>query len=90
MMMLFLWPEEEKLVHELVKLQEEVFAWEEIEKGRFRDKLFVLILIPKIKHIPWVLRNIPIPPGIYDHVISIICKKMASSVYESSSASYRS
>ena len=32
----FLWPEEEKLAHELVKLQEEAFAWEEIEKGQFK------------------------------------------------------
>jgi hypothetical protein len=55
---------------------------------RFRDELFVLILIPTIEHIPWALRNIPIPPGIYDRIISIICKKMASGVYESSSASY--
>jgi len=89
-MMPFLWPEEEKLAHELVKLQEEAFAWEEIEKGRLRDELFAPILIPTIEHIPWALRNIPIPPGIYDRIISIIREKMASGVYESSSASYRS
>jgi hypothetical protein len=41
-----------------------------------------------IKHIPWALRNIPIPPRIYDRIISIICEKMASGVYESSSTSY--
>jgi hypothetical protein len=89
-MMLFLWPEEEKLVHELVKLQEEVFTWEEIKKGRFRDELFAPIVILMIEHIPSSLRNISIPPGIYDHIISIIHKKMASSVYKSSSASYQS
>jgi hypothetical protein len=68
----FLWPEEEKLAHELVKLQEDVFAWEEIEKGRLKDEFFAPVVIPTIEHIPWALRNIPIPPGIYDRVIAII------------------
>ena len=86
----FLWPEEEKLAHELVKLQEEAFAWEEIEKGRFLDEYFAPILIPTIEHIPWALRNIPIPPGIYDRVIKVIREKMEAGVYEPSSSSYRS
>ena len=86
----FLWPEEEKLAHELVKLQEQAFAWEEIEKGRFKDEYFAPILIPTIEHIPWALRNIPIPPGIYDRVINVIREKMAAGVYEPSSSSYRS
>jgi len=86
----FLWPEEEKLAHELVKLQEEAFAWEEIEKGQFKDEFFTPILIPTIEHVPWALRNIPIPPGIYDRVISVIREKMAAGVYEPSSSSYRS
>jgi len=84
----FLWPEEEKLAHELVKLQEQAFAWEEIEKGRFKDEYFAPILIPTIEHIPWALRNIPIPPGIYDRVINVIREKMAAGVYEPSSSSY--
>jgi len=86
----FLWPEEEKLAHELVKLQEEAFAWEEIEKGRFLDEYFVPILIPMIKHIPWVLRNILIPPGIYNRIIKVILEKMEAGIYEPSSLSYQS
>jgi hypothetical protein len=86
----FLWPEEEKLAHELVRLQEDAFAWEETEKGRFKDEYFAPVMIPTIEHVPWALRNIPIPPGIYDRVIKIIREKMESGVYEPSNASYRS
>jgi hypothetical protein len=31
----FLWPEEEKLAHHLVKEQEECLSWIEEEKGEF-------------------------------------------------------
>jgi hypothetical protein len=86
----FLWPEEEKLAHELIRLQEDAFAWEEIEKGRFKDKYFAPIMIPTIEHVPWALKNILILPGIYKRVIGIIREKMAAGVYEASSASYRS
>jgi hypothetical protein len=51
----FLWLEEEKLAHELVKLQEDAFAWEEIEKGRFKEEFFAPIVILTIEHIPWAL-----------------------------------
>ena len=34
----FLWPEEEKLVHHLIKVHEYAFAWTEEEKGRFSDE----------------------------------------------------
>jgi hypothetical protein len=46
--------------------------------------------IPTIEHVLWVLRNIPIPPRIYQKVIDIIKDKIASGVYEDSNASYRS
>jgi hypothetical protein len=80
----FLWLEEEKLAHELIRLQEE------IEKGRFKEEFFAPIVIPTLEHIPWALRNIPIPPGIYDRVINIIHEKMESGVYEALNSSYRS
>ncbi len=43
-----------------------------------------------VPHIPWVLRNIPIPPGIYDKVCRIIKSKIDSDVYEPLNSSYRS
>ena len=61
----FLWPEEEKLVHYLIKKHEDAFAWTEEEKGKLSEEYFEPVVIPTIEHIPWVLKNIPIPPGIY-------------------------
>lgn len=86
----FLWPEEEKLVHHLVKTQEFGFAWTENEKGKFSDDYFDPIVIPTIEHIPWAIRNIPIPPGLFHQVTEIIKAKIAAGVYEPSSSSYRS
>lgn len=86
----FLWPEEEKLVHYIIKIHETAFAWTETEKGKFSDEYFDPVVIPTIEHIPWVLRNIPIPPGIFNKVVEVIKNKIASGIYEPSNSSYRS
>jgi len=86
----FLWPEEEKLVHYLIKAHEKAFAWDETEKGKFSNEYFDPVVIPTIEHVPWVLRNIPIPPGIHDRVVEIIKDKISSGIYEPSNSSYRS
>ena len=46
--------------------------------------------MPIIEHKPWVQRNMPIPPGIYDEVCRLIKTKIAAGVYEPSNSSYRS
>jgi len=84
----FLWPEEEKLVHHLIKLQEFAFAWTEDEKGKFSSDYFDPVVIPTVKHIPWSLKNIPIPPGIFSRVVEIIKGKLAAGIYEPSNFSY--
>jgi hypothetical protein len=86
----FLWPEEEKLAHYLIKTQEFGFAWTEDKKGRFSDKYFNPIIIPTIEYIPWAIHNIPIPPGIFHQVVDILKAKIMARVYEPSSSSYRS
>ena len=43
----FLWPEE-KLVHYIIKIHEEAFAWDETEKGKFSDKYFDPVVIPTV------------------------------------------
>ena len=86
----FLWPEEEKLVHYLIKKHEDAFAWTEEEKGKLSEEYFEPVVIPTIEHIPWVLKNIPIPPGIYSRVVEIIKHKIQTGVYEPSNSSYRS
>ena len=47
----FLWPEEEKLVHYLIKLQEFAFAWTEDEKEKFSSDYFDPVVIPTVEHI---------------------------------------
>lgn len=86
----FLWPEECKLVHNVIMDQNEAFAWEDSERGHFREDFFPPIKIPTVPHTPWVQKNIPIPNGLYDEVCKIIKSKQASGVYELSNASYRS
>ncbi|KAJ8454616.1 hypothetical protein ONZ45_g19236 [Pleurotus djamor] len=86
----WLWPEEIKLAHFIIRDKEMAFAWDESEKGMFSSEWFDPVVIPTIEHVPWALRNIPIPPGIYDKVVSIIKEKIATGVYEDSSSSYRS
>ena len=86
----FLWPEEMKAIHRLLMLQNEAFAWTDSERGTFREDFFPPIKFPVIPHKPWVLKNIPIPPGIKDGVCRIIKSKMDARVYESSNSSYRS
>ncbi|OSC96262.1 hypothetical protein PYCCODRAFT_1379499, partial [Trametes coccinea BRFM310] len=60
----FLWPEEEKLFQHIFRLNEKVLAFEEGDRGTFREDYFSPYIIPTIPHVPWMDKNIPIPPGI--------------------------
>ena len=84
----FLLPEEQKLMHQFMCLQNEGFAWNDLERGHFREDFFPPIDIPTIPHKPWAQKNIPIPPGIYDEVCRIIKRKIDAGVYEPSNSSY--
>ena len=86
----FLWPAERRLMHHFMSLQNEGFAWDDSERGRFREDFFPPVMMPVVEHKPWVLRNMPIPPGIYDEVCKIIQTKIDAGVYERSNSSYRS
>ena len=86
----FLWPEEVKLFQHIFLLNERSLAFEQSERGTFREDYFSPYIYPVIDHVPWVHRNIPIPPGIRDKVISLLREKIDAGVYEPSQASYRS
>jgi hypothetical protein len=60
----FLLPEESKLVHHFMCLQNSAFAWTDQERGPFCEDFFPPIEILTILHKPWAQRNIPILPGI--------------------------
>ena len=86
----FLWPAERDLLHHFMMLHQDGFAWDDTERGHFREDFFPPIDIPVIPHTPWVQKNIPIPPGIYKDVCKLIQKKINAGVFEPSNSSYRS
>ena len=66
------------------------FAWETSERGHFREDFFPPVDIPVVPHKPWVQRNIPIPPGLYDELCKLVKNKIDAGVFEPSNSSYRS
>ena len=86
----FLWEEERLLMHELMMKQNDAFAWEASERGVFKEEYFPPVKFPVVEHKPWVLKNIPIPPGQFDEVCKILKEKIEANVYEPSNSSYRS
>ncbi len=71
-------------------LQNKGFAWDDSEQGHFQEDFFLPVDIPVIPHMPWVLKNIPIPAPIYQDVCKIIKTKIDMGVYEPFNSSYRS
>jgi hypothetical protein len=86
----FLWPAERDLMHNFMLAHDSGFAWSEEERGSFRTDFFPPVDFPVVPHTPWVERNFPIPPGIYEDVCAIVQKKLAAGIYEPSNSSYRS
>jgi len=86
----WLWPEELKLVQWLVHAHECAFTWNASEQGRLNETCFPPYKIPTIPYTPWSQRNIPIPPATLGEVVCIIKEKIASGIYEPSTAAYQS
>ena len=86
----FLLLEEQKLLHQFMCLQNQGFAWMDLERGHFHKDFFPPIDIPTIPHKPWAQRNIPILPGIYNKVCRLIKRKIDAGIYELSNSSYHS
>ena len=77
-------------MHHFMCLHEAAFAWNDAERGHFREDFFPPIEIPTVPHKPWIVKNLPIPPGIYDQVCKEIQRKIDAGIYEPSNSSYRS
>src|SRR6266850_1860688 len=80
----FLWDEERKLMHHFMSVQNKAFAWDDIEHGKFKEEYFPPVEIPTVPHEPWIQKNIPIPPGIYEDICEQIRTKIQAGVYEPS------
>jgi hypothetical protein len=85
----FLWPEEEKLFQQVLKLNEATLPYEEKDRGTLKKEYFSDYIMPTVPHTPWEYKNIPIPPGIRDRVIEMLKSKIEAGVYEPSQSSYR-
>ena len=86
----FLWEEEVNLVFEMLMKNEAALAWDDLERGKFREDYFDPVVIPTIEHELWALRNIPILHGLCEEVVRFIKEKIASGTYEPSGSFYRS
>jgi len=75
-------------MHWVVAEQNQAFAWEDNERGKFKEEYFPAIEILTVAHIPWVERPFRILPAIHDEVCSIIKRKINAGVYELSNSSY--
>jgi hypothetical protein len=77
-------------MHHFMMIHQDGFAWNETQKALFRKDFFPPVCMPITKHVPWVLQNMPIPPGIYNAVLNVVRKKIAAGVYKQSNLSYQS
>jgi hypothetical protein len=86
----FLWEKEIDLAASILKNNEKAVAWVDSERGTFSRAYFDPVRIPTIEHVPWVRKDIRIPPGIKETVLAEIQRKIDTGVYEPSNSSYRS
>jgi len=82
--------EEKRLLKHVLMLNSRSIAFEEKERGTFRQDYFTNYQIPVIAHVPWMDKNIPLPPGHRDEIIRMLKEKMDGGVYEKAQSSYRS
>ncbi|KII93977.1 hypothetical protein PLICRDRAFT_65723, partial [Plicaturopsis crispa FD-325 SS-3] len=64
----FLWPEEEKLFKQVLRLNEAALAFTDQDRGTLSEEYFSPYIMPTVPHKAWVCKNIPIPPGIREQV----------------------
>jgi hypothetical protein len=84
----FLTAEEQRFMHHFMMIHQDGFAWNETLKGLFCKDFFPPVRMPITKHVPWVLQNMLIPPGLYNAILNVVRKKIAAGVYEQSNSSY--
>ena len=86
----FLTNKEILILRDILKENEHALAWEESERGTFKEEYFPPIIIPVVDHEPWAKKALPIPAGLREKIIEVVKQKIDSGVYEGSSSSYRS
>ena len=82
--------EEKKLLKLIITLNGRSIAFDEHERGTFKNSYFSDYKMPVMEHIPWQDKNMPIPPGYKDEIIRLLKEKIDAGVYEEAQSSYRS
>ncbi|TEB20715.1 hypothetical protein FA13DRAFT_1644310, partial [Coprinellus micaceus] len=85
----FLTKEERKLVAHVLKTHEQVLAFDESHKGRFKMVIFPSVVMPVTEHVPWAVPSLKIAPSMQEDVVRLIKAKVSSGTYEPSTSSYR-
>ena len=85
-----LWEEEKRLLKHILVLNERSIAFTEDERGSFRRDYFSDYQIPVTSHVPWMDKNITLPPGHREKIIQMLKEKIDAGVYEKTQSSYRS
>ncbi|RPD52268.1 hypothetical protein L227DRAFT_515065, partial [Lentinus tigrinus ALCF2SS1-6] len=84
----WLQPAELDLLDDFMCKHNKAFAWDDSERGSFCCDMFPPVCFPVVPHIPWVQKNFPILPGLYDQATALIQRKINAGTYEPSNASY--
>ena len=82
--------EEKRLLKHVLVLNGRSITFEEHERGTFRQDYSSDYKIPITSHVPWVDKNIPLPPGHQDQIVKMLKEKIDGGVYERAQSSYRS
>ena len=82
--------EEKRLLKHVLVLNSKSIAFEEKERGTFRRDYFTNYQIPVTSHVPWMEKNIPLPPGHREEIIRMLKEKIEGGVYEKAWSSYHS
>lgn len=83
-----LWPEERKLLQHILLINERSIAFDENERGTFRQDYFSDYIIPTIEHEPWIEKNIPLNQSNRDELINLLKEKIKAGVYERAQTPY--
>jgi hypothetical protein len=82
--------EEKGLLRHVLAINERSIAFTEDERGTFKQDYFSDYQIPVTSHVPWMDRNITLPPGRRRQIIQLLKEKIEAGVYEKAQSSYRS
>jgi hypothetical protein len=83
-------PEERKLLQHVILLNEQSIAFDEDERGTFKNNYFSDYIIPTVEHEPWIEKNIPLPQGYKEEITRLLKEKINAGVYEATNTPYRS